>query len=159
MRMLYVLLLALCSSGAVSAQATNNTLADNIDTSRTIIAKLDHATQDDPPPNFASSILVRVHQEATSFIALADAVSTTVRRGDSPGGTSMFSLYSQFIDLFDQYELFTSAETRPLALDKVRSVAISKEFFETKTFLETATYLQLSTMEEQLKSCFSARPR
>jgi hypothetical protein len=71
----------------------------------------------------------------------------------------MFSLYSQFIDLFDQYELFTSAETRPLELDKVRSVAISKEFFETKTFLETATYLQLSTMEEQLKSCFSARPR
>jgi hypothetical protein len=90
MRMLYVVLLALCSSGAVSAQATNNTLADNIDTSRTIIAKLDHATQDDPPPNFASPILVRVHHEAASFIALADAVSTTVRRGDSPGGTSMF---------------------------------------------------------------------
>jgi len=159
MRILYVVLLALCSSCAVSAQAQSNALADSIDTSRTIIAKLDHATEDDPPPNFASSILVRVHQEATSFIALADAVSTTVRRGDAPGGTSMFSLYSQFIDLFDQYELFTSVETRPLALDKVRSVAMSKEFFETKTLLQIATDRQIATMEEQLKSCPSARPR
>ena len=159
MRMLGVLFFALCSFCAAAAQATSNTLADSIDTSRTIIAKLDHAAQDDPPPNFASSILVRVHKEATSFIELADFTSATVRRGDAPGGTSMFSLYSQFIDLFEQYELFTSAETRPLALDKVRSVAMAKEYFDTKTFLEAATHLQITTMEEQLKSCLSAKRR
>jgi hypothetical protein len=117
------------------------------------------AAQDDPPPNFASSILVQVHKEAASFIELADATSTTVRRGDAPGGTSIFSLYSQFIDLYERYELFMSAETRPLALDKVRSVAMAKEYFDTKTFLEAATYLQITTMEEQLKSCLSAKRR
>jgi hypothetical protein len=121
MRTLYALLVVLCSPCVVSAQANGSKLADSIDTGRTIIAKLDHAAQDDPPPYFASSILVRVHQEAISFISLADAVSTTVRHGGAPAGTSLFTLYSQFIDLFDQYELFTSPETRPLGLDKVHS--------------------------------------
>jgi hypothetical protein len=159
MRILYVLLLALCSPCVVCAQANSTKLADSIDTSRTIIAKLDHATQDDPPPNVASSILVRVHQEAMSFITLADAVSTTIRDGGAPAGTSMFTLYSQFIDLFDQYELFTSVETRRLGLDKVRSVAMGKEFFETKTLLEAATYVEMMRMEEELRSCRSPKPR
>ncbi len=157
--MIYGLLLAFCSFRVVSAQANSNKLADSIDTSRTIIAKLDHAAQDDPPPNFASSILVRVHQEATSFITLADSVSTTVRHGGPPGGTSMFTLYSQFIDLFDQYELFTSAETRPLELDKVRSVAMSKDFFETKTLFEVVTTSEIMRMEEELRSCRTPKPR
>jgi hypothetical protein len=66
----------------VSAQGTGNKLADNIDTGRTIIAKLDHASQDDPPTNFGSSIIVRNHQNAVKFISLADTVSASVRRGN-----------------------------------------------------------------------------
>ena len=153
MRIVFVLLLALFQSGVASAQGTGNKLADSIDTSRTIIAKLDHAAQEDPPPNVASSILVRVHQEAISFLSLADSVSTTVRRGSDPGATSMFTLYSEFINVFEHFELYTSIETRPLALDKVQSVAMSKEYFETKTFLEVATYAVVLNTEEALKTC------
>lgn len=159
MRTLYALLLVLCSSSVVSAQANSTKLADSIDTGRTIIAKLDRAAQDDPPPNFASSILVRVHQEATSFISLADAVSTTVRHGGAPAGTSLFTLYSQFIDLFNQYDLFTSVEARPLGLDEVRSVAMSKEYADTKSLLQLTTYVEMTRMEDALKSCRSQGPR
>lgn len=154
MRNLWFLILALCWSCGAAAQATSNKLADNIDTARTIIAKLDHAAQDDPPPNFASSILVRVHREASDFISLADTVSASVRHGRSdPSPTSMFSLYSQFINLFEQFDLYTTVETRPLALDKVRSTAMSQEYFETKTFLEAVTYALLLKTEEALSSC------
>jgi hypothetical protein len=98
----------------MAAQGTGNKLADNIDIGRTIIAKLDHAAQEDPPPNFASSILVRNHNDAVNFINLADSVSASVRQGSNPDATSMFTLYSQFINLFDQFDLYTTVETRPL---------------------------------------------
>jgi hypothetical protein len=143
----------------VSAQGTGNKLADNIDTARTIIAKLDHAAQDDPPPNFASSILVRNHQDAQTFISLADTVSASVRRGNDPDATSMFSLYSEFINLFEQFDLYTSVETRPLALDKVHSTAMSKDYFETKTYFEVITYAIVMRTEDELKSCRSPKPR
>lgn len=159
MRILYVLSLALFSSCMVSAQSTGNKLADNIDTGRTIIAKLDHAAQDDPPPNFASSILVGKHQEAVNFISLADTVSASVRRGDDPDATSMFTLYSEFINLFEQFDLYTSVETRPLALDKVHSSTMSKEYFETKTYFEAVTYAVVMRTEEEMKSCHSPKPR
>jgi hypothetical protein len=159
MRILYVLSLALFSSCMVSAQGTGNRLADNIDTGRAIIAKLDHAAQDDPPPNFASSILVRNHQDVVNFIKLADTVSASVRRGNDPDATSMFTLYSEFINLFEQFDLYTTVETRPLALDKVRSTSMSKEYFETKTYFEVVTYAVVMRMEEELKSCHSPKPR
>lgn len=87
------------------AQFPNNSLADKIDVSRTIIAKLDRATQYDPPPDFAPLILVRAHKEATTFIEPADSTSLLLRKGGSPDATSMFNLYSQFIDLYDEYDL------------------------------------------------------
>jgi hypothetical protein len=142
----------------VSAQGTGNKLADNIDSGRTIIAKLDHAAQDDPPPNVASSILVRNHQDALHFISLADTISASVRHGNDPDATSMFTLYSEFINLFEQFNLYTSVETRPLALDKVRSTSMSIEYYETKTYFETATYAFVMRTEEALKSCNSATP-
>jgi hypothetical protein len=73
-------LAALFSSCMVSAQGTGNRLADNIDTGRTIIAKLDHAAQGDPPPNFASSILVCNHQDAVNLISLAPKRSWVSRQ-------------------------------------------------------------------------------
>ncbi len=91
MRMICGLLLVLCSFRVVSAQGSTSRLADSIDSSRTIIAKLDHAAQSDPPPNFQTSILVRQHQDATSFIALADSVSTIVRNGGAPVAHQCFS--------------------------------------------------------------------
>jgi hypothetical protein len=157
MRILCVLSLALFSSFAAAAQGSGNKLADNIDTGRTIIAKLDHAAQDDPPPNFASSILVRTHNDAVNFINLADSVSASVRRGNDPDATSMFMLYSQFINLFDQFDFYTTAEARPLALDKVRSVSMSKEYSETKSYFEVATYALVMRAEDELKACHSAK--
>lgn len=159
MRILCVLSLALFSSCMVSAQGTGNKLADNIDTGRTIIAKLDHAAQDDPPPNIASSILVRNHQDALNFISLADTVSASVRRGNDPDAASMFTLYSKFISLFEQFDFYTSVETRSLALDKVHSTAMSKEYFETKTYFEDVTYAVVMRTEEELKSCHLAKTR
>ena len=150
MRILCVLLLALFSSFMAGAQSTGNKLADNIDTARTIIAKLDHAAQDDPPPNFASSILVRNHRDAVNFISLADSVSASVRLGSDPDATSMFTLYSQFINLFDLFELYTTVETRPLALDKVRSSSMSKEYFETKSYFEAVSYTHLDVYKRQI---------
>jgi len=157
MRIFSFLSLALFASCMASAQGTGNKLADNIDTGRTIIAKLDHAAQDDPPPNFASSILVRNHKEAVDFISLADSVSASVRRGNDPDATSMFTLYSQFINLFDQFEVYTTAETRPLALDKVRSASMGKEYFETKGYFEVVTYALIMRTEEELKDCHPAK--
>jgi len=136
-----------------SAQGTGNKLADNIDTSRTIIAKLDHAAQADPPPNFASSILVRNHNDAATFINLADSVSASVRRGNDPDATSMFTLYSMFINLFEQFDLYTTVEARPLELDKVRSTSMSKEYFNTKSYFELATYALVANADEELKKC------
>jgi len=159
MRILYVLSLALFSSCMVSAQGTGNRLADNIDTGRTIIAKLDHAAQDDPPPNFASSILVSNHQDAVNFIKLADTVSASVRRGNDPDAMSMFTLYSEFINLYEQFDFYTTVETRPLALDKVRSTSMSKEYVETKTYFEVVTFAVVMRMEGELKSCHSPKPR
>jgi hypothetical protein len=142
----------------MAAQGTGNKLADNIDIGRTIIAKLDHAAQEDPPPNFASSILVRNHNDAVNFINLADSVSASVRQGSNPDATSMFTLYSQFINLFDQFDLYTTVETRPLALDKVHSSSLSKEYFETKTYFEVATYALVMKTEDELKACHSSKP-
>ncbi len=156
MRILCVLSLALFSSCMASAQGTGSKLADNIDTGRTIIAKLDHAAQDDPPPNFASSILVRNHHDATNFISLADSVSASVRLGNDPDATSMFTLYSQFINLFDEFELYSTVETRPLALDKVRSSSMSKEYLETKSYFEVVTYALVMKAEDELKACHPA---
>lgn len=157
MRILCMLSLALFSSFTAGAQGTGNKLADNIDTGRTIIAKLDHAAPDDPPPNFASSILVRNHNDAVNFINLADSVSASVRRGNDPDAAAMFTLYSQFINLFDQFDLYTTVETRPLALDKVRSVSMSKEYFETKGYFEVVTFALVMRAEDELKACHSAK--
>lgn len=159
MRTLYALLLALILPCITSAQASNAQLADSIDTARTIIAKLDHATQNDPPPNFGASIIVNTHHQATSFISFADDVAASVRKGQAPEGTSMFLLYSQFIDLFDMYEFFTSAESRPLELDKVRSVALSKEYATAKTDLQTGVESEIFRMEQELKACPSSKAR
>lgn len=141
-----------------AAQGTGNKLADNIDTGRTIIAKLDHAAQDDPLPDFASSILVRNHNDAVNFISLADSVSASVRRGNDPDATSMFTLYSQFINLFDQFDLYTKVETRSLALDKVvRSSSMSEEYFETKSYFEVVAYALVMRAEDELKACHSTK--
>jgi hypothetical protein len=140
-----------------AAQGTGSKLADNIDTVRTIIAKLDHAAQDDPPPNFASSILVRNHNDAINFVSLADSVSASVRRGNDPDATSMFTLYSQFINLFDQFDFYTTVEARPLALDKVLSSSMSKEYFETKGYFEAVTYALVMRADEELKACHSKK--
>jgi hypothetical protein len=154
--LLRTLIFATFVCGVAHAQSN---LADNIDVSRTIIAKLDRATQNDPPPNFASSILVRVHKEATTFIGLADALSEQIRKGGSPDATSMFSLYSQFIDLYDQYELFVNVTTtRQIELATVQTTSMGKEFFETKTFLEAATYAELMRIDDALQACHSSHP-
>jgi hypothetical protein len=80
-----------------------------------------------------------------------------VRRGNDPDATSMFTLYSQFIDLFDQFNLYTTVETRPLALDKVHSVSMSKEYFETKSYFEVVTYALVMRAEDELRACHSAK--
>jgi len=156
-KLMHALVFSVSVCGIATAQSSQNSLADKIDVSRTIIAKLDRAAQNDPPPNFASSILVRVHKEATTFTGLADALSDRIRKGDSPEATSMFSLYTQFVDLYDQYGLFVDfTTTRQLEVGTVRTTSMAKEFFETKTFLEAATYAELLRMDEALRTCHSS---
>jgi len=153
------LFFAVSVCGVAAAQSPQDSLADKIDVSRMVIAKLDHAAQNDPPPNVASSILVRVHKEATTFTALADSLSERIRKGDSPEATSMFTLYTQFVDLFGQYDLFVNlTTTRQLELGNVRTTSMAKEYFETKTFLEAATYAELMRMDEALRACHSSHP-
>jgi hypothetical protein len=161
MRLLIFLFAGLVCSVAAAAQSTRNSLADHIDVSRTIIAKLDRAAQNDPPPNFASEILVRVHKEATTFIGLADTLSTRIREGDSPGASSMFNLYTQFTDLYDQYDLFVNVTSAPRQIDlqKVRSVAMAQEFYETKTFLEAMALHEVMRTEDELRACRSRQSR
>lgn len=156
MRIICVLSLILFSSFAAASPSTGNQLADNLDTSRAIIAELDHAAQDDPPSNFASSILVRNHNDAIDFINLTDSVSASVRRGNEPDATSMLTIYNQFINLFSQFDEYSTSETRPLELDKVQSVSMSQEYFETKSYFEIVTSALVSKLEDELRGCRSA---
>lgn len=94
MRFISGTVLALLCCCPVVAQAQQK-LADEIAVSRTIIAKLDHAIQNDPPPNFAAESLVRAHREATTFIELADATSEELRQGQPPNAFSLLSIYTQ----------------------------------------------------------------
>jgi hypothetical protein len=162
MRFLCILLSVTFFCSLAAAQAPQQNLADKIDISRTIIAKLDRAAQNDPPPNFASSILVRVHKEATTFAQMADSTSELLRKGQSPDASTMFSLYSDFTDLYDQYDMFvnvtsTVAANRKLELSTVMTVAMGKEYFDAKTFLEVATTAELMSMDEALRACRSSR--
>lgn len=62
-------------------------------------------------------------------------------------GPATLRMISDFINLFDQFNLYTTVETPPLALDKVRSVSTSKEYFETKTYFEVVTYALVTRAE------------
>ena len=162
MRILCALLVALSCYCCAAAQSSNSSLADEIDMSRTIVAKLDRAAQNDPPPNFASSILVRVHKEASTFTQMADSTSELLRKGGSPDATTMFSLYSDFTDLYDQYDMFvnvtsTITATRKIELEAVMSTAMGKEFFEAKSYLEVATTAQLMMLDDALRACHSSK--
>ncbi|RZU29051.1 hypothetical protein [Edaphobacter modestus] len=160
MRLLIFLVAGLVCSVA-AAQSTHPSLADRIDVSRTIIAKLDRAAQNDPPPNFASEILVQAHKDATTFIGLADMLSTSIREGKSAGASSMVNLYFRFTDLYDQYDLFANATSGPRQIDlqKVRSVDMAKEFYETKTVLQFAALGEVIRTEGELQACHSRQSR
>ena len=141
------------------AQASDKSLADEIAVGRTIIAKLDHAARNDSPPNFGSEILVRVHKEATSFEELADATSEELRKGQPPNPTTLFSIYTAFRDLYDEYDEFVNITSKRIELAGVRSVATAREYAEVKAYLEAETLLEMSKLNDQVQGCKTAQPK